>query len=105
LEALRLDGTLRASEGSCQCLLTILSFSLETCGGSVLGNTIDTDLPDLTSRPVFDTSGWSALKGESLIIVAAVAFADESATVSAVGSSRETSAFATGATGKTSALT
>jgi hypothetical protein len=108
LDALRCDGTLRLSEGSCQCLLTILFLFLETCVGSVLGNTVDTDLTDLTSGLasfVYDSSSLSAFIGGSFIVVPAVALTDESATVSVEETSRETSAFAKGTTGETSALT
>jgi hypothetical protein len=42
-------GMLRLSKGSCLYLLTILSTFLESCFGSVVGDTIATDLTDFTS--------------------------------------------------------
>jgi hypothetical protein len=97
------------SNGSCQCLITILSiFFLESCVGSVVGDTIETALIDLTSGAasfVYDTSILSAFVDRSFwLFVSAVTFSDESATVSGKEISRETSAFVKGAAGETGAL-
>jgi len=81
---------------------------LESCGGSILGDTIETDLTDLTSGPgsfVFDTSNLSAfVDGSFWIFVSGVTFSDESATVSVKKISRDASAFAEGTPRETSAL-
>jgi hypothetical protein len=85
--------TLRLCNGSCQCLLTIVSILLGSCFGFVIdntiaavGDTIEKDLTYLTSGPasfVYDTSSLSAfVHGSFRIFVPAVTFSDESATAS-----------------------
>jgi hypothetical protein len=63
------------------CLRSFSIFLLESCVGSVVGDTIETDLTDLTSGPgsfVFDASSLSAfVDGSFWIFVSAVTFSDE----------------------------
>jgi hypothetical protein len=104
LEILRLAGSRavasapRLSNGSCQCLFTILSIFSDGCFGSVVGNPISMDLTDLTSGAaslMYVTWSLSAFVNVSLwTFVPVVMFSDESATLSVGVVSRETSAFA-----------
>ena len=91
-------GAPRLSNGSCQCLFTILSIFSDGCFGSVVGDPIAMDLTDLTSGAasfMYVTWSLSAFVNVSLWkFVPVVMFSDESATLSVRVASRETSAFA-----------
>jgi hypothetical protein len=101
-------GAPRLSNGSCQCLLTILSIFPDGCFGSVAGNPIAMDLTDLTSGAasfMYVTWSLSDFANVSLgTFVRAVAFSDESAPLLVRVGSRETSAFAEDTPWETSAL-
>jgi hypothetical protein len=102
-------GTPRLSDGSCQCLITIHSvFFLESRFGSVVGNTIETDLTDLVSGAasfVYETSILSAFVDGSLwSFVPVVTLSDDNATVSVNEVSLGISSFANGTPRETSAV-
>jgi hypothetical protein len=99
---------LRLSNGSCQCLMTIVFIFFETDFGSVVGNAIARDAIDLTSGVtsfLCKTSSLSAFAKALLwSSVPAVRFSDESASPSVRVTGGATSGFVTGTPAEALAL-
>jgi hypothetical protein len=96
------------SNGSCQCLMTIVSIFFETDLGSVVGNAIARDAIDLTSGPMsslWKTSSLSAFAKALLwSSVPAVRFSHESTSPSVRVAGGATSGFVTGTPAEALAL-